>query len=172
MIDYKLLPGVLPEDIRQDMALSRITGRRASMKRLKEGKDIGYGLHPSPDAIPIWSIVPRPDFKLFERLAEFVLEQEEGIKRHIVAYLSEPDEGKLRDIVKALGKDLEEKRIPMTLTELILKSLPAKLDELYQLAIKVHVSRKPNAAVRQNIRNLEKRGKVQWDGDILCRVNG
>lgn len=171
MIEYKLLPGILPEDIRQDIAISRLTGRKSSMKKLKEGKDIGYGLHPSPDAIPIWSIVPRPDFKLFEQLAEFVLNQEELIKQRIVEYLSEPDEGKLQAVVIALGKDLEEKKVPLTLTELIFKSLPATLDELYELAIKVHISRKPQAAVRQNIRNLISRGRVQWEDDVLCRVS-
>lgn len=165
------LPGVSKEDIQQDMMLARYTGKRTSMKRLQEEKAIGYGVHPIPDAIPIWSIVPRPDYRMIELLAEFMVQQEEGIKSQLLAYLEEPDEGRLKEVVRILGGTLEHRPAPITLTQLILKSLPATLDDLYQLADKTHLSKKPKAAVRQNIRNLLKRREVAWEGDQLCRVN-
>src|SRR4051812_20755568 len=98
-----LLPGDLAEDIKQDMALAHFTGKKASMKRLMDRKDLGYGLRPTADAVPVWSVVNRPNYALFEKLTEFILAQEESIKREILAYLSAPDEGRLASVVNALG---------------------------------------------------------------------
>ena len=173
--ELHLLPGLeLPEDIRQEMAISHLTGKKASMRRLQGPKDLGYGLRPASDAIPVWSIVHRPDFTTLEKLTEFILDQEESIKREILAYLVEPNESQLSVIIKALGIEQRPapQKPPITLTDLILKALPATLDELYALARVAHQSRKPEAAVRQNVRNLIRRERIAWEGERLCRAGG
>lgn len=173
IVEYYLLPGTLPEDIKQEMAIARLTGKKASMKKLMDRKDIGYGLQPLPEAIPIWSIVTRPDYRLFEELAQYILAQEESLKKEILAYLAEPDDGRLATIVRALGNEIQvERKKPLTLTELLFKNLPLTLAEMYVFARAAHPSKKPEAAVRQIIRNMLKRKEVAWESELLCRVGG
>ena len=83
----------------------------------------------------------------------------------MVEYLEDPDELQLERLAAVAGLEIKPREYvkPATLTDMIMRALPATRDELYDLARQHHRSKRPEAAVRQTIRRQQRKGLVYED---------
>lgn len=110
-----------------------------------------------------------------EKVIEWSTEQASIVRLAVVEYLESPDDERLSDVLNLCGIEKENRKTRKedTLTALLKRSLPATLEELYVVARRNHRSNRPEAAVRQTLRNLKKRGLVSEDerGRISLTAN-
>lgn len=168
-----LLPSTSPEDIRQERALAELERRRGVRRtRTDRAREYGYGLMPEDDwANPFAPEAPDPH--VVETLVSWVMSQERHVAVKVMDYLDNPNPDTLRQVKDAVDVQMTlevHREVPLTLTELILKNLPADVPTLYDLARREHTSRRPEAAVRQIIRNLTKRGTIAGDSEGVYHV--
>lgn len=164
-------PPITREDDEQEALLAKLENRayrggyRFAYSR--RPREYGYGLLPS-DAWHMPFAPEAPDPATVERLIGWVMSQERHVAVRVMDYLDDPSSESLERIkeVVDVGMTMEIKHNrPATLTDLILRTLPASMPELYNLARREHVSKRPEAAVRQIIRNLVKRGTIEMDSE-------
>lgn len=165
------LPPLSLEDIRQERALAELEGRKPQRSRFayqRRDREYGYGLLPQDD----WQspfAPPAPDPATVEALIDWVMSQERHVAVRVMDYLDDPRPELLNRVKEVIdvGMTLEthQQVKDVTLTDLICRALPANMATLYDLARREHMSRRPEAAVRQIIRNLRKRGVIDIDSE-------
>ena len=170
-------PPCTREDDEQEALLAKLENRayrggyRFAYSR--RPREYGYGLLPSDDwQMPFAPEAPDPG--TVERLISWVMSQERHVAIRVMDYLDDPSTESLeriKEVVDAgMTTELHRHR-PATLTDLITRALPASMPQLYDLARREHVSKRPEAAVRQILRNLVKRGTViQGEGETFHAI--
>jgi len=167
------LPPVSLDDVRQERALAALEGKVVHRSRFayqRRDREYGYGLTPQDD----WQspfAPPAPDPAVVESLITWVMSQERHVAVRVMDYLDSPSPELLERVKEVIdvGMTLETHRQvrEVTLTDLICRALPANMTTLYELARREHMSRRPEAAVRQIIRNLRKRGAIDMDSEEM-----
>lgn len=155
------------EDLKQDQEVAKLENRRVRHSpRVRPPREYGYGLLPADDwQNPFAPAAPDPD--VVAQLIDWVMSQERHVAVKVMDYLDDPNPDTLEAVKEAvdIGMTLETHKPhrDLTLTDLIQRSLPCDMSGLYELARREHASKRPEAAVRQIIRNLTKRGVVTVD---------
>lgn len=164
-----LFPPNTPEDVEQDLHVARLEGRELRHSRWHHSSvnsETGYGLN----ADGVGQVWPRPegvDPDVTERLISWVIQQQMFVTLAVLEYLEDPTPDHLQHVLTLVTEVNQEarseRRRDPTLSSLLIRSLPATRDQLYELARREHPSRRPEAAVRQTLRNLIKQGRVRED---------
>lgn len=154
------LSGPTPQDLAQDLELRKLTKTRVRAERVRE---YGYGVAPGDGAVPAWYQPQRAEPHALEMLINWTLSQSSIVRAAVIDYLEDPDHDLKRVVSLIHSIPIAERPSAGTLTDLIRRSLPCDLDQLYELARREHPSRRPEAAVRQIIRNLTRRGSIVID---------
>lgn len=173
---YKLPPTMTREDALQEHALAKLENRRSRgylrAVASKQPREYGYGLLPQDD----WQnpFAPEaPDPSVVQTLIEWVMSQERHVAVRVMDYLDNPGPDTLeaiREVVDIKVAVDAARTTPMTLTDLIIKNLPCDVPTMYDLARREHLSKRPEAAVRQIIRNLTRRGIIAGDSEGVYHV--
>lgn len=154
------------EDHEQEEVLANLEHRKPRSQQRNKQRELSYGLRPGASDVPVWAGRDEINYDAIERLADWTLEQAERVQQMVFAYLDEPEDKQLFRITALLSLQFPEvDERPGTLLDLMLRSLPATLDSWYELARREHHSKRPEAAVRANIRNLLERGEITLDGE-------
>jgi len=157
------------EDLKQENVLAKLEGRgKVSRKRNLE-KELAYGLVAPDIAQPLWT--PEiPDLDAIEVLSTWLLQQAEVIKQAVLNYLEDPNEGYFFKVLVLLDLKFIPLMKEKSLVSVILEALPADKDTLYDLAIRVHHSKRPTAAVRVTLRYLARRDEITKDEEGIYRA--
>ncbi len=125
-------------------------------------KELAYGLIAPDNTLPLW-IPEIPNIQVILKLSNWLLKQEEKIKEVILDYLDNPGDDKFWSILVLLDVDHPppKKIREGSLIDLMLRSLPASKEELYEIAIREHKSNRPESAVRTNLRRLLEDGRIK-----------
>lgn len=161
MKETHLLPGLSEEEIAQENALRGLEGRKKISRKRNRHKELSYGIQAPTNSTPLW-MTPLPDLRSVEILSEWLLQQSETIQGAVLDYLDRPNQDQFIAALSLIDREfpLIESR-ETTLMELMLNAMPATIDDMVLMARREHNSKRPSAAVRQNIRNLVKR-KEAW----------
>lgn len=171
---YYFLPLPDREDVEQEMALQRLLGKEPKRppRSVVYGREMSYGLI-TPDGVPPLDTGSSVNMEALETLMEWLQTQSDQIQVAVLAFLADPENtrrwktvARLINIVEIPQPSPEEKRRSQSLVGLILRVLPANIDDLYQMARQQHPSRRPEAAVRQILRRLTREQKVVKRGDL------
>ena len=165
------------EDLLQEAALLRLLGVANPSLRVIARK------HSQP--VPAYDVLPEgtspwgqsavSDPVVTLRLIDWAFEQSPEIEGLIFGFLEEPTNQGLTELLF----DLECRGVPiyqisftpeLSVTDLILRSLPATKDELYELVQREHTTRRPAATVRQILRRLQKSGIICLQGDYYAEL--
>jgi len=166
---YVLPPILNREDLKQEKELSKLTGKKPPSWRRSQLKELAYGHKPPEDSVPIGT-PPEIDLGSIAELTEWLLVQSEKVKAAVLDYLDSPKDNQLWRVMSIL--ELRFIHVPeraVTLTSVILDSLPSTKEDLYKIALQEFVSKRPEAAVRTILRNLVKRGVVVKDEEETYR---
>lgn len=161
------------EDRRQEIATRRLEKEKGiTPPPVTRSREYGYGLVPGEGQIVDENFTI--NFRALERIIEWSMEQSALVRLAVVEYLEEPGDEHLEavlDLIDVQAPVAGTKRKEASLTSLIVHALPATIEELYVLARRQHRSHRPEAAVRQTIRNLRKKGSLLEDErGRLCLV--
>lgn len=175
------LPPVSSDDLEQEAALLRLQGvqnpsKRLIHKRLSRAEGI-FSEIPLGSA-PLWSEEPVPDRNVTEALVDWALQQSDEISDIVFNFLDHPEDQDLDEVIaslKTLGVEIysfkrKKQSTPRSLTQIIiaeLKKHPQTTQALYELARNIQPTRRPEAAVRQILRRLDKSGEVTVSGDLV-----
>jgi len=113
------------------------------------------------------------NFAALDSLIEWASQQADLVRLAVVEYLEEPDDEHLEAVLDLVDEKAptSERKKEASLASLIERALPATMEELYVLGRRQHRSNRPEAAVRQTIRSLTRRGRVFEDErGRLCRT--
>jgi hypothetical protein len=177
-----LRPTALEEDIKQEAELLKLRGKTPSLRILRKkfnrfeallaGMDEDLkGAEPPP-----WDLAPMPPQEVIDQLIDWAMNQSEVISMIIFDFLEEPSDESLTttiSILKENGVDLFTKKVVRkSLTTIIIEAInqePRDIYDLYELARKELQSERPEAAVRQILRRLQRAGQVIRTGNIISR---
>lgn len=174
------LPRVQSEDIEQEAALLILQGKTPSRtliyKRLSRGDAI-FDEIPQGSTL-LFSDNPVPDENVTRQLVEWALEQEERTQQLIFDFLDDPSDEALPGLLSQLDKQgvqlySREIKREKSLTQVILDEItkaPRTIEELYELGRQVHVSRRPEAAVRQVLRRLTEQRILSLEKGLYTKV--
>lgn len=160
-----LLPDDGEEDYAQDNVLANLEGKKRKDRRQGRIRQLSYGLRPRAGDIPAWGNLDEINFDAIERLADYLLGTEARITAAILEYLDDPGDRSFFRVVGILQLKLTPFPKKGSLIEMMLRSMPTKLDDLYDMARNSHDAKRPEAAVRANLRNLMDRGEVVLDDE-------
>lgn len=173
------LPNIDSQDIAQEMALLVLRGKipsRSVVRRRLQGKarELLVGTLRDNESAELLEgkitgflfCPPSPNLGAIEDLVLWALSRDQAVQDLIFSTLSgslspEVAVARLRAL-GVVGKSLGTgpKGNGGSLTHLILRSLPATKEALYQLAIREHTAKRPEAAVRQILRRLTRNGTL------------
>ncbi len=158
---YPLSDEMDAEDIEQENKLREIEGKRKVSKRRNRVIRLGYGLVVPKGAHLLWKTNPI-NLEAIEQISAWLLHRESKIQLAVLDYLDDPDQEQFVAVLSLIDRRFHH-RLPkkITLMELILNSLPSTYEDLVVMAKREHRSKRPEAAVRQNLRNLISR-KEAW----------
>jgi len=103
---------------------------------------------------------PTINFAALDTVIEWATSQAGAVQLAVVEYLEEPDDPHLDAVLDLIDQKAptREARKETPLAQLIVRALPATMEALYALGRRQHRSNRPEAAVRQTVRSLKKRG--------------
>ena len=159
------------EDHEQEKILSNLEHRKPRSQRRNQLRELSYGLRPGAGDVPVWAGLDEINYDAIERLADWTIMQAERVQQAVFTYLDNPTDNQLFRITALL--ELRFPRIsakPGSLLELQLRSMPCTLEDMYELARREHPSKRPEAAVRANLRNLVERGEVELREQKYCKT--
>jgi len=174
---YEFPPLHTKEDLAQETALATLEGRRPPSRyhrvsSSQKSREYGYGLLPEDSAVSVFCPTP-PDPHVIETIIQWTMAQSRNIAVKVLNYLENPDDTLLQNIREMVDCKVEIQaygRSTSTLTDLILRALPASPEQLYALARQEHRSRRPEAAVRQTLRNLQRRKVITCTEGVWNRA--
>lgn len=156
-------PLELKDDVDQEMAILELLGVKGNRSLVRKRLRIQLGRVLTYDDAPLesrpvqWADYNRIDPEATARLVAWALDQIESVQQIIWDFLHDPSE-KLEDTLLRLQElgyaEVQDNRPQvMTLKEMMMKALPATLDDLIELVqIASPETRRPAATVRQFIR--------------------
>lgn len=159
------------EDLQQEAALLRLEGIKPSMTLLRKKAKIYTEYLFSGDvplATPLFRS-PTPPLDVIEALILWASQQDPEVNRLIINFLDDPGEEVLNQTLKELSRRglLAKSTMPttceMSLSKLIFEFLetPREIEEIYEFVRSIgHVSKRPEAAVRQILRRFVQKGDV------------
>ena len=168
MVDkISAVPVTTREDFEQESILQGLEGKKRKVfsRKVLEIVNLTYGLIAPEDAEPLGPTPPTPNVEAIEQLSTWMLQQSERLRHAILDYLDDPRDRQIIRILTMLNlkfHPIEMREI--TLTQLMLDSLPTNMESLYELARREHKSKRPHAAVRVILRSLLRKGEVVLDG--------
>lgn len=176
LIDHLDLPAVETDDIEQEMALLRLQGKNPRKdfvaKRLAHGEAI-FDEVPM-NATLMWNEDPLPDPNVTEALIDWAFTQSEAVADATFDFLDDPTTEGLNELLVFLGQEkvqVFEMELPRerSLTQLITDHLPTTLEDLNGLARSLYPSARPEAAVRQVLRRLNRTGQITITNEYITR---
>lgn len=190
--DIFLLPHISKDDIDQEIELLKLeTGiervsRSIIIKKLrKQERAVLSSFDMEIDFTPLWqeSSFTVAQLQAIEQILDWASHQNDLIQAEVFRFLDEPSHDNLREIINLLVdngiinrtsrrravKVKQQHRRSFSLTQLIIKALKTRsymIDDLYELARQNSSAERPEAAVRQTLRRLVRKGYVIQTGDI------
>lgn len=164
-----LLPGPSSEDLEQEILIAKWEGRVKYRPpyTAKFGRELGYGQRAPDNASPFF---PPHEYnpEAVETLLEWMFDQSDQIQVAVLAYLSDPSERRFKTVLRLIDRATEEVRPRQsnTLVDLVVRVLPATLEDLYKMARREHQAKRPEAAVRQLLRRLTAEGRIVKKGEL------
>lgn len=180
-----LRPLVEDDDINQEAELLKLFGKKPNKtiiyRRLQGAQTLTYDFTSEIEAEePDWPS-HLPDPQIIEDLANWSLQQSSAIQNRMWAFLEDPTDEKVDQILEELVELslITKAMLPPTkevsLETLILNELKhndRSIEELYEFRSFIH-SNRPEAAIRQAVRRLTRKGKItrrpEEDGKFTTR---
>ena len=174
--DFILLtPRVEEDDVRQEAELLRLEGKEPSKKiirrrLLSRNRVLSFYRLFSP-APPPWARSPAVNTETLYQLVTWAMEQTRPIQEVIWTFLETPD-----DLLTTTVEELQRLGViqppesssskrgghSSSLAQLILRSLPATLEDLTKLVqTESPETRRPAATVRQVVRRYQRKGEIR-----------
>lgn len=172
-----LLPEVDLEDLKQESELLKLQGKQVRLEILRRRASrheallfstwvpsTARALFSGTDSRSPEEILYPPEPPYIERIIQWTQGLSEDFQKRITEFLENPDEEQLQSLLNELSSLgllislQEEEESPSTLASWILRTLAKAghegilLTSLYEAARTIHLSRRPEAAVRQWLR--------------------
>jgi hypothetical protein len=161
------------DDLRQHAELTYLlTGKRLRRppSGIIYGRGMGYGLQPPDEAVPYWYRPNETNEEALGSVIEWMMEQEVDIQSATFDYLDNPSDASLQRILTLVNG--VRTKVPSnptgrggghTMAALLLRSLPATMDQLKELGRREHLAERPEAQIRQLIRRYTKENKIYFN---------
>lgn len=167
-------PSIDRDDIRQEAALLQWQGITPSLsiirKRL-EGQDrylLASGFSDNAVTVEAVALKPPPPPEVVESLVDWALAQSDEVQSRFFSFLGNP-EGELEDTLRFLEEKelLRSTSVPVVkavpMAQIMLSSLPATKEELYDVIRTATDNERPESTVRQWLRRGLRNGLLHTD---------
>lgn len=172
---HPLPPLLLREDVEQERALAALLGKHGPYQRFQfPARELGYGTSAPDNGTAFFGEGDSlPDPEVIDKLAAWTTQQSARVQAAVIEYLEDPKDQSLEHVLQLIDRAVPEDTEPIArpnFAQLVLRSLPATKDQLYQLAYREHLAKRPEATVRQVVRRLSAQGKLRQEGEVYVRA--